>query len=336
VTHKQVLEYLQDYKNNFELDQYISYDSTVTQLTVLTDDDDSLNGKSDWPKIRLDWQCNNEDFSEIFDAVCICNGHYAKPSSPTIPGMDSFTGRVLHSVEYDDPTEFQDQTVLCIGARASGSDLAREISQHAKHVYLSDSTADEAQTMKRVTLVPRTTAITDGKVQFAHDCPLNPSVDTVIYCSGYDYSFPFINEKSNLPLVVGQRRVMPLFEQLWHAKVPSVAFLGLPHSVVPFPMFELQAEAVCTKLIDHSLLPVKERMDAAEADAVRGGPDETGRVEDTHYLGAAQWDYCRSMAKLAGLYNDKMENYIATNQVCCVLLLCDDASLSFCCVLILL
>lgn len=311
VTHKQVLEYLKRYSNHFDLERYISYDSKVTQLTVLTNGDDD-----DWPRIRLDWRSRNEKLSKIFDAVCICNGHYAQPSSPSIPGMDTFTGRVLHSVEYDDPTEFEGQTVLCIGARASGSDLAREISQHAQHVYLSDSTAEKQATLGKLTLVPRTMAMKDdNRVEFGNNCPVSPQVDTVIFCSGYDYSFPFINEKSNLPLVTGQRRVMPLYKQLWHAKRPSVSFLGLPHSVVPFPMFELQAEAVLSKLLSHELPPRSVRLKEAEEDAVRGGPNETGRVEDTHYLGAAQWDYERDLAKMAGIYDEKMENYIATNKV---------------------
>ena len=312
VTHKDVLKYLRDYKDEFDLDQYISYDSQVTQLTMLMNDDST---DRDWPQIRLAWECNNKEFTEIFDAICICNGHYAKASSPDIPGMHTFKGRVLHSVEYDDPVDFQNQSVLCIGARASGSDLAREISQHAKHVYLSDSTAEESKTLDNVTVVPRTTAIVDGKAQFAHDCELTPSVNVIIFCSGYDYSFPFINEKSNLELVVGQRRVMPLYKQLWHAEYPSLAFLGLPHSVVPFPMFELQAEAVLANLLNHQLPPRSVRMAEAERDARRGGPKESGRIEDTHYLGDAQWDYCRDMAKMAGIYDTKMENYLATNQV---------------------
>ena len=310
VTHQDVLEYLKRYSKHFDLEQYISYDSKVTQLTVLTNQDD------DWPRIQLDWQKEDKELSKTFDAVCICNGHYAKPSSPKIPGIDTFTGRVLHSVEYDDPTDFKGQTVLCIGARASGNDLAREISQHAQHVYLSDSTAEKEATLGKVTLVPRTTTMRDNnRVEFGKNCLVSPQVDTVVFCSGYDYSFPFINEQSNLPLVTGQRRVMPLYQQLWHAERPSVTFLGLPHSVVPFPMFELQAEAVLSTLLTHELPPRSVRLKGAEEDAARGGPKETGRVEDTHYLGGAQWDYERELAKMAGLYDEKMETYIATNKV---------------------
>jgi hypothetical protein len=311
VTHKEVLDYLTEYRDHFGLDQYISYNSTVTHLTVLTD------SSTEWPKIRLTWERDQSTTTEVFDAVMICNGHYAQPSSPDVLGLDKFPGRVMHSVEYDDPSEFSGQAVLCIGARASGSDLAREISQHARHVYLSDSTATETKTLGNLSWVPRTVSVVDETcVQFSHDCPLTPTVDVIVFCSGYDYSFPFINGESNLELELGQRRVKPLYKQLWHAQCPSVTFLGLPHSIVPFPLFELQSEAILAQLLDRTSFPrLEKRMEAANRDAQAGGFKETGRVVDTHFLGSGQWDYCRDMAKMAGLYNTKMEKYISTNKV---------------------
>jgi hypothetical protein len=133
----------------------------------------------------------------------------------------------------------------------------------------------------------------------------------------------------------------------WHAEYPNIAFIGLPHSVVPVPLMELQAEAACTQWIGNSnnnnnqkegdrndtkmtnshelsaaaaaatVLPnATERMVEAEKDAISGGAKgmKDGRVQDTHFLGDLQWDYCREMAKLAGLYNDELESYIAMNK----------------------
>jgi hypothetical protein len=91
----------------------------------------------------------------------------------------------------------------------------------------------------------------------------------------------------------------------WHAQVPNLAFVGLPHSVVPFPLMELQAEAVWTQWQNCTLLPdAKERLRDAIDNANSSGTVELGirrRVVDTHYLGDAQWDYCREMVQLAGL-----------------------------------
>jgi cation diffusion facilitator CzcD-associated flavoprotein CzcO len=401
VTHAQVQQYLQAYAAKFDLKQYIRTECQVEQLTVLLDpqasDADEQDQKSSslpgtssdgtstsekWPRIQLDWRCcskNNDPsssdnsattdalHSEVFDAVCVCNGHYSAPAFPDLPGLgrgeDYFQGRTLHSVHYDDPEDFKGQTVLCIGGRASGADLAREIAPHATHVYLSDTMPpvvagdddgggggnynrderndDGTMTKYDVTWVPKTVGILpDGSIQLdtvngsKQVAPLT-GVDVIIFCTGYDYSFPFCNDHSNLEFaaVSGSRRVTPLYEQLWHAVHPNIALVGLPHSNVPFPSFELQCEAVLgtwqggTDSERSRTLPdLKTRLQQAEQDAVSGGEGRapgTGRVpQDTHYLGSAQWEYCQRMAEYAGLHNDGMRDYLATNQVCgCVLLL---------------
>ncbi len=252
VTHKDVKNYLKEYAAEHGLEQYISFGCEVKQLTVCSDGsagvetNNSCGDDSDsflpWPKVKLEWQNGQND---TFDAVCICNGHYSVPSSPPIEGLQHFKGTIMHSIEYDDPSIFKDQTVLCIGGRASGSDLAREISMHAKKVYLSDTSCPLAEngeegdgsgekrgiTMENVVWVPKTLSFDekDSSIQFDLLCTDRPKdIDVIIFCSGYDYSFPFINDSSNLDLrvVPGERRVAPLYEQLWHAQYPNIAFVG--------------------------------------------------------------------------------------------------------------
>jgi len=326
VTHKQVLQYLNRYKNEFGLDEFIRTYVRVEQLTVLQGTQSRF--KPDWPQIRLDYiytatKDDERTSSEVFDAVCVCNGHYSLPVAPPVPGLDRyFRGVTMHSIAYDDPADFAGRSVLCIGGRASGSDLAREIAAHADRVFLSDTTVETgaSRTEYNVTWVPKTVEILpDGRVRFDHDCDVSPTVDAIIFCTGYEYNFPFINEKSNLQMQLGGRRVAPLYEQLWHAECPNLAFIGLPHSVVPFPLFEIQAQA-CERQwrLQGEAWPGQEEMlEAARRDAESGGyGKEHGRVpEDTHYLGNAQWEYCAHMAQNAGLYDDEMKDYLATNKV---------------------
>lgn len=56
---------------------------------------------------------------------------------PKIPGIESFTGEVLHSQEYRVAEKFINQTVVVLGAAASGTDIGIEISSLARIVYLS-------------------------------------------------------------------------------------------------------------------------------------------------------------------------------------------------------
>lgn len=336
------MEYLKDYKSDFDLDQFIHYNSKVTQLTVLqnqsSNEDSKLRIRDEvLPKIRLEWQesspevCeeNLETKSKVFDAVCVANGHYDKPSVPPniyVPSNDKL--KTIHSMEYNDPNDFRGQTVLCIGGRASGSDLARELSQTARHVYVSYTGAKKSDDESNLSHVPRTTAVhADGKVELEgiEGCI---HVDVVIYCTGYDYHFPFLNDQSKLPdyeeefsVRPGERRVKPLYKHLFHAAIPNLSFPGLQHSVVPFPYVEFQAEALAQELLmwstsASSSLPNRaDRYQEALVDSTLGGAKQNGRVQDTHYLGGGQWDYCREMAKMAKLYNPDVEDYISTNQV---------------------
>ncbi|NWR74645.1 FMO5 monooxygenase, partial [Centropus unirufus] len=52
-------------------------------------------------------------------------------------GIENFKGRYLHSRDYKDARDFTDKRVVVIGIGNSGSDLAVEISQTAKQVFLS-------------------------------------------------------------------------------------------------------------------------------------------------------------------------------------------------------
>lgn len=79
---------------------------------------------------------------------------------------------------------------------------------------------------------------------------------------------------------------------------------------------ELQAESTWAQWQPHrfQLPPIEERLQQAFVDARKGGAKMNGRVQDTHYLGDAQWEYSRQLAKLAGIYNDEIEAYITVNK----------------------
>ena len=319
ITHKDVLEYLEAYANKFDLLKCINFGSSVKQLTVLDDD-----------QISLEWTTNigengrEETHIETFDNVCVCNGHYARPAVPRLKGLDTFDGEIIHAIEYDNAEPYAGKTVLCVGAKPSGLDISREIGLVAKHVYLSDSACDEMQTFGNVSLMPRMQSIDEnGGVHFSSprsaEEHVADDVDAIVFCSGYDYDFPFINDASNLELqfTPGQRRVQPLYEQTWHARYPSVSFIGIPHSIVPFPLCEIQAAAVVSKTRQQThgipLPTLSDRLAAASEDAASGGPNGA-RVQDTHNLASHQWDFCRKLAKISGDYGDEMEKFISTNK----------------------
>ena len=59
---------------------------------------------------------------------------YHKPYQPTIPGIDVYGGKIMHSYQYRVPETFAGQTVLIIGAGPSAHEILREIILFAKQV----------------------------------------------------------------------------------------------------------------------------------------------------------------------------------------------------------
>jgi len=75
---------------------------------------------------------------ERFDFVWVASGQLTEPETPVVRGLDSFTGTMMHSSEYTEPSSFRDKHVLVVGlGAASGSDIAQDLSTTAASVTLS-------------------------------------------------------------------------------------------------------------------------------------------------------------------------------------------------------
>ncbi len=74
-----------------------------------------------------------------FEHVIVASGHHTEPSlpDPLPPGAPSFTGRILHSLDYRDGGDFAGQRVVVVGLGASAVDIATDLSRHAGRTLLS-------------------------------------------------------------------------------------------------------------------------------------------------------------------------------------------------------
>ena len=64
-------------------------------------------------------------------AVIAASGSFGAPHRPQLPGLDGFTGPVLHAAEYDSPTRFAGQRVVVVGAGNSAIQIAAELAEVA-------------------------------------------------------------------------------------------------------------------------------------------------------------------------------------------------------------
>jgi len=139
-------------------------------------------------------------------------------------------------------------------------------------------------------------------------------VSTVIFCTGFLMDFPFLDSSDFGEIVFKERRRMsPLYKQLFYARDPRISFVGIPHSVVPFPFMEGQSECIAETIFSDLLPDLEGRIKSAKVDFESGG-SRGGRVEDTHYLGSAQFDYLRDIAVLSSTHSDKNEKFLLAQE----------------------
>ena len=116
-------------------------------------------------------------------------------------------------------------------------------------------------------------------------------IDTILFCTGYHYKFPFFKEDMNLVSVDTAQYVSPLFKHLIHTKYPSLSIIGIPKIIVPFPLFDCQIQFVRSVLSGQTQLPSEPEMyaDAKQDFEQRLAAGYPPRY--AHYLLHKQWPY---------------------------------------------
>ncbi|XP_076162737.1 uncharacterized protein LOC143144323 isoform X2 [Ptiloglossa arizonensis] len=253
VHHSVIREYLGNYAKHFNLYPYIKLNTLVKHVEPET----LHNGQTIWMITCEDLETNVET-TKTFDAVVVCNGHYTVGHIPRIPGIESFPGGRIHSHQYRIPEVYARKKVCILGASWSGVDIAIEISQYAEKVYLSHN-LPELVDLKISENVEQRAGIQSiqGNIFIFRDGS-TAEVDSFIYCTGYEFTYPFMSTK--VELRTDDNHVEPIYKHLIHMDYPNLFIMGLPGIVIPFPMFHIQAQFILGVLEGHIKLPSSEKM----------------------------------------------------------------------------
>ncbi len=94
------------------------------------------------------WKVTLEDGEEkTADHVVLAMGANRVPVIPKWQGMDKFSGTIIHSREYKNPSSIVGDRVLIVGMGNTGAEIALDLAEHDKEVTLSVRSA--------VNIVPR-------------------------------------------------------------------------------------------------------------------------------------------------------------------------------------
>ncbi|KAI5887056.1 FAD/NAD(P)-binding domain-containing protein [Schizophyllum commune H4-8] len=293
-----VLDYLKTFTAHFSLTPHIRFNTAVARA-----ERDEANER--W-KLTLE----NGEIAHA-DLLVIANGHYRRPRYPAVPGVDEWlkSGRAQHSAWYRRPHDLG-KKILVVGGGPSGRDIAEDMRTVAELIVHSGE--DVPASKERIVGRPRVVAFeADGVVRFS-DGSVEREIDHCVLATGYEMWFPFLPEEilhagdppshSPLPgsIFNSTHHVFPLARHIWplQDQYPphTLAFIGLPLKIVPYPATEAQARAVLAAFADPSILDLK-----AESDAILERVQRLGDKPHRYHVfeGHEQFRYRDALFQLA-------------------------------------
>ncbi|KXJ87001.1 hypothetical protein Micbo1qcDRAFT_218203 [Microdochium bolleyi] len=376
--HQVVRGYLQSYAEELRERGMLSLETQVLSVTPRHSHGSRDGGPVEgggWDVRVLDLR-TNEERTAHFDAVLVASGHYNDPFIPDIKGLAGFDkahpGAISHSKFYRRPDQYVGKKVIIVGNSASGIDLSAQIgavcqlpiivSEKIKPVASAVAhPGGEEGDVPRVKIVPEIREFLPATrgVVYA-DGTTDAEVDAVIFCTGYFYSFPFLelpsgeNDETTTttpsntditspssssssssspcgeitdraptprllpPIITDGSHAAHLYQHILYTHDPTLAFLGIPQRVVPFPVSEAQAGWVARIWSGRLPTPSFAGMTAWEAELVArkvgpagSGSEKVSRAalhnmafpQDVEYINLLH-NECVSARPAEGLEND--------------------------------
>lgn len=296
--HREVLLYLQDFVEWFGLRELIRFNIRVEHVGMVDYGEFGKDLRWIVKSKEIITKSDDDDekmVEEVYDAVVVATGHYSHPRMPSIKGMGTWKRKQFHSHIYRVPEPYRNEVVVVVGNSFSGQDISMEIAGVAREVHLSAKSLDITEGLSKVLdkhhnlyLRPQIDSLEeDGTVLFVDGSSV--IADTILYCTGYSYSFPFLDTKGIV--VVDDDRVGPLYEHTFPPSLaPSLSFVGIPRKIIGFPFFESQAIWIAQLLSGKRTLPPWNKMMQSIKDFYNSIDAAGLPKHNTHDI--ANFEYC--------------------------------------------
>ncbi|KAI9807203.1 MAG: hypothetical protein M1825_005921 [Sarcosagium campestre] len=263
-----VLQYLKDYAE--EVMHHVLFSTQVLDIQRETS-----QNRDRWRLTAKDLvsQAKRED---IYDAIVVANGHYNIPFVPDILNIskwnESHPGTIQHSSSFRTTEDFKGKKVLVVGNAASGLDIGAHIAQVCRKPLLvsqrSVSYLSPLPELWRKELPEIAEFITENRRVRFIDGTIEDDVDAIVFCTGYFYSFPFFSSLDPPPAPTGIR-AEHVYKHIFFTPHPTLAFIGLPQKVVPFPVSECQAAVAARVWANRIRLPERHTMEDWEMERLK-------------------------------------------------------------------
>ncbi|KAF2754790.1 flavin-containing monooxygenase family protein [Pseudovirgaria hyperparasitica] len=310
--HETVLQYLEEYADDIR--HLIHFDTQVLNIALVPAT--SQHTHDQW-SITVRNVKTKQQMTNVFDAVVVANGHYNLPYIPDIHGIKnwnrSLPGSISHSKYFRRPDEFAGKKVIIVGNSASGIDIGSQIATVCKGSLIissrSESYLTPATPMSNKLDLPTISALDpNGRTVIFSNGHIESDVDSIVFCTGYFYSYPFLHGSIQPPLIEDGTHVVNTYQHLIYRQHPTLALLALPQRVIPFQVSEVQSAFLARIYSGRLELPSQDEMKRWE-EAVRSKQGDGGEFHVLHFPKDAEYinilhDWSAKAESRAGLEND--------------------------------
>ncbi len=231
--------------------KYIRFNSAVRHIDYSEENDNFT--------VTIHDHNDDKIYSEVFDYVVVCSGHFSTPNVPEYPGFANFGGRVLHAHDFRDALEFKDKDILVVGSSYSAEDIgsqcykygARSITSSYRSAPMGYKWPENWEEKPALTHVDENVAyFVDGT---------SKHIDAIILCTGYIHHFPFLNDDLRL---VTDNRLWPLnlYKGVVWEDNPKLFYIGMQDQWYSFNMFDAQAWYTRDVIMGRIPLPSQDEM----------------------------------------------------------------------------
>ncbi len=145
-TRAEIQAYLTGLVTRFDLEGHISLNTEIVQAT--------------WSDETRRWHLTNTSGRQWRARVLVpALGGLSRPAWPDIPGLDSFSGQIVHSQQWDEHVEVSGRRVAVIGTGASAVQLTPHVARHAKRLAIYQRTPNWILPRPDRTIGPRRRAL---------------------------------------------------------------------------------------------------------------------------------------------------------------------------------
>ncbi|KAL4436042.1 hypothetical protein ABPG74_022277 [Tetrahymena malaccensis] len=267
IQSEQFYEYMQTYVKKNNIQRFMAFNTFVQSVRLtknLTQEEKATLNFEPTKRFVIELvQSNDFNLNKRFlqaDYVIVCTGHYSVPNYPTIPDQQIFSGDIIHAHNFRKIkiSQYANHHLVIYGAALSSQDIVLILLRKSGNLRPSKITVIGEKSLIEPCQKSEaySSEIAEGRLVYksGYIAKYNSSnslvlssgetienVDFVLYATGYQYSYPFLEKNKNIDNLIEfynarKNSLGPLYRRMFAVNEPNLIFIGTVQTV-----YQLQA-----------------------------------------------------------------------------------------------